>query len=126
MTKIYERNAPIDIPYNPAKGAKLLEKAAAKGNDTAKVNLGMYYLVGNGVPQNISKARKHIEEAYDNGNSAARELMGDYRVRAIFDRDKTNYGLNNSSSYQSEDNSWIGWLIGIILFIIFIAIGASN
>ena len=127
MTKIYERNAPIDIPYNPAKGVRLLEKAAANGNDTAKVNLGMYYLVGNGVPQNISKARKYIEEAYDNGNSAARELMGDYRVRAIFDRDKTNYGLNNSSSYQSEDNRWIVWLIDIILFIIFIiAIGASN
>lgn len=58
-------------PLSPEEGARVLRKAAERGNRTAQANLGFAYMRGIGVPHDDVQARYWSQAASGAGNPTA-------------------------------------------------------
>ena len=64
------------VAQDYAKAREWYEKAAAKGDASAMVNLGLLYENGHGVAQDYAKAREWYEKAADKGDASAMNNLG--------------------------------------------------
>ena len=72
--------------------------AAQKGNTYAKNNLGLHYLLGQGVEQNFVEARKWLIDAADEGYHRA--------IPVLWEMDRPVVGMRMLTSYSLHD--WEG------------------
>jgi len=120
-TPTYERNAPVDIPYDLTEGLKWIKKSANQGYAAGQLALGMCYLSGEGVGKDFRIADSWIQKSAVQGNEEANALISDYRYATIkmqFDRGGSYSGNTDS---QPKSYAWVWWLIAIIIFIIIMA-----
>jgi TPR repeat protein len=71
------------LNHGNLKAREWYEKAAAKDNTDAMVNLGSLYENGEGMPQDFAKAREWYEKAAANGYPEANEYLGSLSIRQI-------------------------------------------
>lgn len=123
-TPTYERNAPVDIPYDVTEGLKWIKKSANQGYAAGQLAFGMCYISGEGVGKDFRIADSWIQKSAAQGNEEAKALISDYRYATI----KMQFDRSNSYHTNSEQKSyaWVWWLLGIIIVIIIIAVNNSG
>lgn len=129
------------------------EKAARQGDAEGQFQLGRCYLEGDGVSQNRSEAKRlfqkaaelghedakkalqYIEQQSDQNSSYTNNLSADEStiIERNYKRDEGNTSHTNSdmtlgstSTTQENNNSTIGWIVGIAIAIIIGYVVYSN
>ena len=72
--------------------AKLVLRAAKKGNVEAIYRLGVLYRLGQGVPLDLPRARQHFQLAADNGHAGARLVLKRWPAQRVTKTTKQDAG----------------------------------
>lgn len=76
LAQLYRGELPrVPVKKNPAKAAFWLKKAASAGNMYAGENLGLSYILGEGVKKDPEKGMQYLENALQDGSSWAGLMM---------------------------------------------------